>query len=137
MSEIVETFFIRARFHAYWHCEVARRSARDSTRGAAICLNSRQRFWGGRRVRILATIIALPLAACGIGSQVDARNEYQRSTDNYQQCLAANRGAPQQCEALRVAMEAAGRKYQEVAPDWLDSAKIRPGEPPPGYGDAQ
>ncbi len=88
-------------------------------------------------MRILAIIIALPLAACGIGSQVDARNEYQKSTDNYKQCLAANPGAPQQCETLRLAMEADGRKYQEVSPDLLDKVQIRPGSPPPDFAGAQ
>jgi hypothetical protein len=90
---------------------------------------------GRDRVRILAAIIALPLAACGISSQVDARSEYQKSTENYQQCLAANPGAPQQCEALRLAMEADGRKYHDAAPVLLD--RIKPGSPPPDFAGSQ
>src|SRR5262245_61218954 len=85
------------------------------------------------RVRVLAIIIAFPLAACGIGAQLDARSEYQKSTDNYQQCMAANPGAPQQCEALRPAMEAAGSKYEQVSPNLLDTIKVSPGTTPPDY----
>jgi len=90
---------------------------------------------GRDRVRILAAIIVLPLSACGIASQVDARNEYQKSTDNYKQCLVANPGGPQQCEALRLAMEADGRKYHDASPVLLD--KIKPGAPPPDFAGSQ
>jgi hypothetical protein len=73
-------------------------------------------------VRVLGIIaLALPLAACGIAAKVDARNEYQSSTENYKQCLAANPSAPQQCEGLRLAMEADERKYNNM------SAGINPG----------
>jgi hypothetical protein len=82
-------------------------------------------------VRVLVAIIALPLAACGMGAQLDARNDYQKATDDYKQCMAANPGVPQQCEALRLAMETAGHKYDEVSPNLLD--KIKPGSPPPDY----
>ena len=82
-------------------------------------------------MRVLAIFIVLPLAACGMGAQLDARNDYQKATDEYKQCMAANPGAPQQCEALRLAMETAGRKYDEVSPNLLD--KVKPGSPPPDY----
>jgi hypothetical protein len=55
----------------------------------------------------------------------DARNEYQKSTDKYNECLAASRAMPQRCETLRVAMEADGYKYNEVSPNLLD--KLMPG----------
>jgi hypothetical protein len=93
--------------------------------------------WKEACVRILAAIIAFPLAACGMGAQMDARNEYQQATDSYKQCMAANPGAPQQCEALRLAMETAGRKYEEVSPNFLDKMKVRPGNPPPDYADTR
>jgi hypothetical protein len=88
-------------------------------------------------VRVLAAIIALPLAACGMGAQLDARNDYQKTTDNYKQCMAANPGAPQQCEALRLEMETAGRKYDEVSPNLLDTIKVNPGTTPPDYARPQ
>lgn len=84
-------------------------------------------------MRVLAIIIAFPLAACGLGAQLDARSEYQKSTDNYKQCMAANPGAPQQCESLRLAMEAAGSKYEQVSPNLLDTIKVSPGTTPPDY----
>ena len=84
-------------------------------------------------MRVLAIFIVLPLAACGMGAQLDARNDYQKATDNYKQCMAANPGAPQQCEALRLAMETAGRKYEEVSPNLLDTIKVNPGTTPPDY----
>ena len=84
-------------------------------------------------MRVLAIFIVLPLAACGMGAQLDARNDYQKATDNYKQCMAANPGALQQCEALRLAMETAGRKYEEVSPNLLDTIKVNPGTTPPDY----
>ena len=86
-------------------------------------------------MRVLAIFIVLPLAACGMGAQLDARNDYQKATDEYKQCMAANPGAPQQCEALRLAMETAGRKYEEVSPNLLD--RVKPGSPPPDYADTR
>lgn len=66
---------------------------------------------------------ALVLAGCGLGAIQDARNEYVKSTDKYDECLAANRAAPDRCEMLRQAMEADGRKYNEVSPSLLESLK--------------
>jgi hypothetical protein len=88
-------------------------------------------------VRVLAIFIVLPLAACGMGAQLDARNDYQKATDDYKQCMAANPGALQQCEALRLAMETAGRKYDEVSPNLLDTIKVNPGTTPPDYASPQ
>jgi hypothetical protein len=65
--------------------------------------------------------ISLALAGCGITARVDARNEYQASAANYKACLAANPAAPQNCESLRLAMEADERKYNNL------SAGINPG----------
>lgn len=73
-------------------------------------------------MRIIGIVVlALPLAACGIGAKVEARNEYQSSAENYKQCLVANPSMPQQCEGLRLAMEADERKYNNM------SAGISPG----------
>ena len=71
----------------------------------------------------LCTIFAacFILSGCGIAAKVDARNEYQTSVDNYKACLSANPAAPQNCEGLRLAMEADERKYNEF------SAGINPG----------
>jgi hypothetical protein len=51
------------------------------------------------------------LSGCGIAARVDARNEYRASTADYKTCLLQNQAAPQQCEALRLAMEADERKF--------------------------
>jgi hypothetical protein len=75
-------------------------------------------------VRSLAIFaLALVLPGCGLGSIQDARNEYVKSTEKYDQCLAANRAAPDRCETLRLAMDADGRKYNEVSPNLLDKLK--------------
>jgi hypothetical protein len=82
-----------------------------------------RRFWedGVRPLTIL--VVALVLPGCGIGGIQDARNDYVKSTEKYDQCLAANRGAPDRCEMLRQAMEVDGRKYNEVAPNFIDQLK--------------
>ena len=73
-------------------------------------------------MRILMIVAAAACATgCGIAAKVDARNEYQVSTEKYKQCLEANPSAPQQCEGLRLAMEADERKYNNL------SAGITPG----------
>ncbi|HEY2185661.1 MAG TPA: hypothetical protein VGH39_11750 [Xanthobacteraceae bacterium] len=72
-----------------------------------------------------ALILGLVLSGCGLGSMQDARNEYQKSTDKYNACVAASPGMPQRCETLRLAMEADGYKYNEVSPNLLD--KLMPG----------
>ncbi len=74
-----------------------------------------------RRLTVLA--LALGLAGCGLGSIQDARNEYVKSTEKYDQCLAASPGAADRCETLRQAMEADGRKYNEASPNVLDVLK--------------
>jgi hypothetical protein len=64
---------------------------------------------------------ALPLAGCGIAAKVDARQDYQASEAQYEACLTANPAAPQNCEGLRLAMEADERRYSNL------SAGINPG----------
>jgi hypothetical protein len=72
-------------------------------------------------VRSLAIFaLALVLPGCGLGSMQDARNEYQKSTEKYDQCLAANPATADRCETLRQAMEADARKYNEVSPNFID-----------------
>jgi phage tail protein X len=79
-----------------------------------------------RPLTILA--LALVLSGCGLGSIQDARNEYVKSTEKYDQCVAANPGAAERCEMLRQAMEADGRKYNEVSPNFLDQLSNRKDE---------
>jgi hypothetical protein len=69
-------------------------------------------------------MLALVLPGCSLGKIEQAHNDYQKSTEKYDQCLAANGGAAQRCETLRVAMEADGRKYNEVSPNVLDQIKF-------------
>lgn len=61
------------------------------------------------------------LAGCGVAARVDARNDYQASEAQYKTCLTANPAAPQNCEGLRMAMEADERKYNNF------SAGLNPG----------
>jgi hypothetical protein len=71
-------------------------------------------------------VLAIALAGCGLRGAQEARNEYQKSTDKYNECVAASPGMPQRCDTLRVAMEADGRKYNDVSPNFLD--KLKPGD---------
>jgi hypothetical protein len=67
-------------------------------------------------IRILALAAAgAALAGCGIAAKVEARNDYQASSEQYKACLAANASAPQNCEGLRLAMEADERKFQNMS----------------------
>ena len=68
-----------------------------------------------------ALAISFALASCGIAAKVDARNNYQEATARYKQCLEANPASPQNCEGLRLAMEAEEREYNNL------SAGITPG----------
>jgi uncharacterized protein YceK len=61
------------------------------------------------------------VGGCAVAARVDARKDYQVSTDNYKQCLAAHAAAPRECEGLRLAMEADERKYNNL------SAGLTPG----------
>jgi hypothetical protein len=85
-------------------------------------------------MRIIAIVMVFPLAACGIGAQMDARTDYLKATEDYKQCMTRP-GAPQSCEQLRLAMEEKGHRYHEVAPFLLDkiTGTIKPGTPPPEY----
>jgi hypothetical protein len=53
-------------------------------------------------------ILAFLLAGCALRN---ARMEYESSAEAYKQCLAAHPSAPQQCDGLRLAMEADERKF--------------------------
>lgn len=69
---------------------------------------------GGMMQRLLvcaAMAAALSLAGCGITAKVDARNEYQASSERYKACLAANPTDARPCDGFRLAMEADERKY--------------------------
>ena len=68
-----------------------------------------------------AIFLTIPLAGCGLTARIDARQEYQASAANYKGCLASNASAPQNCEALRLAMETDERKYNNL------SAGLNPG----------
>ena len=81
-------------------------------------------------MRVIAAIaFAAALAGCSIADKITARNEYERSASSYKQCLAANPSAPQQCEGLRLAMEAVERKRDSIDTD----LHFSPGPPPPDY----
>lgn len=73
-------------------------------------------------MRFLSILLAcLSLAGCGVAARMDARNDYQASEAQYKTCLSANPSAPQNCEGLRLAMEADERKYNNF------SAGLNPG----------
>ncbi len=78
-------------------------------------------------------VLALALAGCSIAEKIVARNEYQQSADKYNQCLAANPTAPQQCESLRLTMEAEERKRDSISTELT----FKPGTPPPDYAGSQ
>jgi hypothetical protein len=81
-------------------------------------------------VRIIgALVVALLLAGCGVPEKIIARSEYQQSADNYKRCMAANPSAPQQCEGLRLSMEAVEHKRDSISTD----LNFKPGTPPPDY----
>jgi hypothetical protein len=69
----------------------------------------------------LIFLLALPLAGCGLAAKVESRQDYQASEAQYKACLTANPATPQNCEGLRLAMEADERKYNNL------SAGINPG----------
>jgi hypothetical protein len=79
-------------------------------------------------------LLAPALAGCAVADKIVARNEYDQASDKYKQCMAANTAAPQQCNELRVAMEAAERKRDGISTD-LEFLQFRPGLVP-GHGDA-
>jgi hypothetical protein len=72
-----------------------------------------------RHFAVLA--LCFGLGGCGFAARIDARNDYQASEANYKACLTANPSAPQNCEGLRLAMEADERKYNNL------SAGLHPG----------
>ena len=81
-------------------------------------------------MRITALVaIALLLAGCAVAEKIAARNEYEKSAENYRQCMVANPNAPKQCEALRLAMEQVERKRDSINTD----LNVEPGTPPPDY----
>jgi hypothetical protein len=85
-------------------------------------------------VRVIGVLaLASALGACSIADKIAARNEHQQSADSYKQCLAANPNSPQQCEGLRLSMEAVERKRDSISTD----LEFKPGTPPPDYAKPQ
>ena len=83
------------------------------------------------RVRVIAVLVsALFVAGCSIPEKIAARNEADKSADNYKQCMAGNATTPQRCEELRLALEASERKRDSIDTD----LKFKPAEPDPNYG---
>ncbi len=82
-------------------------------------------------MRVIGVLVpALFLAGCSISEKIVARNEADKSADNYKQCMAANPTAPKRCEELRLAMEASERKRDSINTD----LSFKPAEPDPDYG---
>jgi hypothetical protein len=82
-------------------------------------------------VRVPAIIaLAISVAGCAVAEKIAARNEYEKSAENYRQCMAANPNTPKQCEALRLTMEQVERKRDSINTD----INFEPGTPPPDYG---
>lgn len=85
-------------------------------------------------MRIPAIIaVATLLAGCAVADKIAARNEYDKSAENYRQCMAANPNAAQKCETLRLAMEQVERKRDSINTD----LNIEPGTPPKDYAHPQ
>lgn len=73
-------------------------------------------------MRVLGVIMAgLILAGCAI---VQAKREYVNSTESYKACLLENVATPQNCEGLRLAMEADERKYYNTKPPGSDQITV-------------
>ncbi|RXG85338.1 hypothetical protein [Bradyrhizobium zhanjiangense] len=60
-------------------------------------------------------LLAISLGGCGAVAMIQSRSEYQDSAEKYKSCLAANTAAPQNCEALRLAMETDERKFNNMS----------------------
>jgi hypothetical protein len=75
-------------------------------------------------------VSVLWLAGCSIPEKIAARNEAEKSADNYKQCMAANATTPKRCEELRLAMEASERKRDSINTD----LSFKPADPDPDYG---
>ena len=81
-------------------------------------------------MRIIGVLVsALFVAGCSIPEKIAARNEADKSADNYKQCMAANATTPKRCEELRLALEASERKRDSIDTD----LKFKPAEPDPNY----
>jgi len=81
-------------------------------------------------VRVIGMLaLAAAVGGCSIADKIAARQEYDKSAASYKQCQAANPNTPQQCESLRLSMEAAERKRDSIDTD----LHFKPGTPPPDY----
>ena len=81
-------------------------------------------------MRIIGVLVsAFFVAGCSIPEKIAARNEADKSADNYKQCMAANATTPKRCEELRLALEASERKRDSIDTD----LKFKPAEPDPNY----
>ena len=82
-------------------------------------------------MRVIGVLVSvLWLAGCSIPEKIAARNEAEKSADNYKQCMAANATTPKRCEELRLAMEASERKRDSINTD----LSFKPADPDPDYG---
>ena len=81
-------------------------------------------------MRVIGVLVsAFFVAGCSIPEKIAARNEADKSADNYKQCMAANATTPKRCEELRLALEASERKRDSIDTD----LKFKPAEPDPNY----
>jgi hypothetical protein len=82
-------------------------------------------------VRVIGVLVAaFFLAGCSISEKVVARNEADKSADNYKQCMPTNPTSAKRCEELRLAMEASERKRDSIN----TNLSFKPAEPDPDYG---
>lgn len=61
----------------------------------------------------LLLVMAPVLSACGVVNAVNRfqdTQEYRETAQQYKACVLANRAAPQNCESLRLAMDADERR---------------------------
>jgi hypothetical protein len=67
-------------------------------------------------MRQILGVIALGSLAggCAVADKIQARSDYKASAEQYKACLGANPSAPQNCEALRLAMETDERKFNNM-----------------------
>jgi hypothetical protein len=66
---------------------------------------------GGRMRFLFIAVMCFALAGCAVA----AWNDYEAAEARYKDCLKAHPAALQKCEDLRLAMEAADRKYTDIA----------------------
>lgn len=65
---------------------------------------------------VFAILLSLPLAGCGIARQVQARDEFHTSLENYKACLNDNPATPQRCDGLKMALQADNANVDMLRP---------------------